>query len=259
MQGGPWGHRTPEAEQGSRPSPPPSLPRPRPIPWQFVLLVAGIAGLVLALARSFPEARMTEVDWGDAIYLSGFAVLVAAGFWAGRRMRPLLMLKHLAVWIAIAGALAVGFAYKDVIMEAPQRLAVAFQTGRPVTVGDHELVISQDAEGSYQLVARVDGQPVRFMVDTGASETVLAPQDAQRLGVDLSGLKFDETAETANGKGYGARFVARKFEVGPIQLDDFRMQINKAPMSSSLLGLTFLNRMASSEIRGRKLYLKWRS
>ncbi len=126
-----------------------------------------------------------------------------------------------------------------------------------MAVGAHELVVSQDAEGGFQVVGQVNGQPVRFMIDTGATETVLAPQDARRLGVDLSGLTFDRQSETANGLGLGAPYQARTLEIGPIRLTDFKMEINKAPMSSSLLGLSFLNRLDSFEVKGRKLYLKW--
>ncbi len=180
------------------------------------------------------------------------------GLWRVRRIRPVRLLRHGALWVAIAAVLALGFAYREEIVLVPQRLGVAFGTGRPVITGDHQLVISQDAEGAYEVVGRVNDQPVRFMVDTGASDTVLAPQDAQRLGVDLAGLTFDEESETANGKGLGAAYLARQLEVGPIRLGNFKMQINKAPMSRSLLGLSFLNRLESYEFRGRKLYLKWR-
>lgn len=253
-EGGPWGRATPEPE---RPAPPTASARAQ-IAWPVVLLVAGIGGLLLALTKAFPEARLDGQDWGSAVYLTGFALVVATGLWRMRQTRPVKLLRHGALWIALAAGIALGFAYRDEIMGVPQRLSVAFGTGRPVAVGAHELVVSQDAEGAFLIIGKVNGQPVRFMVDTGASETVLAPEDARRLGVDLSGLKFDLPSETANGRGFGARYTASQLEVGPIRLNDFRMEINQAPMSSSLLGLTFLNRLASFEVRDRKLYLKWR-
>jgi aspartyl protease family protein len=259
IEGGPWGHRSPEPEPPASPAARQLARTPRPISWTLVLLIAGVGGLILALARGFPEARLDTQDWGDVAFYAGWAVLVAAGIWRMRRLKFVFVLRSVAIWIAVAAGLALGYAYKDEIAAVPQRFAVAFETGRPVVVGDHELVISQDEFGAYQVVAQVNGQPVRFMVDTGATDTVLAPQDAKRLGVDMDSLKFDRQSETANGKGYGAAFVARDFELGPIRIADFKMEINKAPMSSSLLGLSFLNRMASSEIRGRKLYLKWKS
>ena len=260
IEGGPWGRRTPGPEEAAKPPSPPSRLRSvsRQIAWPLVLLMAGIAGLVLALSRAFPETRFSGQDWTATVYLAGFALVVATGLWRMRRIRPVRLLRHGALWVAIAAVLALGFAYREEIELIPQRLGVAFGTGRPVVIGDHQLVISQDADGAYQVVGRVNGEPVRFMVDTGASDTVLTPQDAQRLGVDLAGVTFDQESETANGKGLGAPYLARQLEVGPIRLGSFRMQINKAPMSRSLLGLSFLSRLESYEFRGRNLYLKWR-
>ncbi len=253
--GGPWGHMRidPEAQA----EPPGGAPRRGRIAWPLVVLVLGLAGLMLALWRIFPEARLTGQQWTDGVYLAGFALVVTAGLWRARRVRPLQFVRYGAIWVAIAAGLALGFAYRDEIMGIPQRVAIAFGTGRPVATGAHELVISQDAEGGYQVVGQVNGQPVRFVVDTGATETVLAPQDARRLGVDVSGLRFNRQSETANGLGLGATYVAGTLDVGPIRLNNFTMEINRAPMSSSLLGLSFLNRLDSFEIRGRKLYLKW--
>ncbi len=253
-EGGPWGRETPEPERPARPA---ASARVR-IAWPVVVLIAGIGGLVLALTKAFPEARLDGQDWGDAVYLAGFALVIATGLWRMGRTRPIQLLQHGAVWIALAAGIALGFAYRDEILGVPQRLSVAFGTGRPVAVGAHELVVSQDAEGAFLIVGKVNGQPVRFMVDTGASETVLAPEDARRLGVDLSGLKFDRPSETANGKGFGAAYTASTLEVGPVRLPEFKMEINQAPMSTSLLGLSFLNRLESFRIQGRKLYLKWR-
>jgi aspartyl protease family protein len=199
----------------------------------------------------------TGQNWTDVAYYAGFAVLVAAGAWRLNSLGPMQLLRHAGLWAAIVAVLALGFAYKDEISGLPQRLSLAFNTGRPVALGPHELAISQDDRGGFEVVGKVDGQPVRFMVDTGATDTVLTPQDARRLGVDLGALRFDQQAETANGKGFGAPYVAQSLEVGPIRLANFSMSINQAPMSRSLLGLSFLNRLDSFEVRGRTLYLKW--
>jgi aspartyl protease family protein len=254
--GGPWAHMKPDPE--------PKAPAPRAGPaarvriaWPVVVLALGIGGLILALRRAFPEARPETQQMGDAVYLAGFVLLMAAGLWRARQLAPLQIVRHGAVWVAIAAVLALGFAYRDDLMGVPQHLAIAFGGGRPVATGPHQLVVSEDADGAFMVVGQVNGQPVRFMIDTGASDTVLAPQDAQRLGVDPASLKYDHFTETANGTGHGARFVAQSLEVGPIRLSDVPMEINQAPMSTSLLGLSFLKQMDSVEVRGRNLYLKW--
>jgi aspartyl protease family protein len=105
----------------------------------------------------------------------------------------------------------------------------------------------------------VNGQPVRFLVDTGASDIVLSPADAQRLGLDPASLSFTKPVETANGIGLGASYSAADVSVGSIRLSNVPMSVNKAPMSSSLLGMAFFNRLQSFRFEGNKLYLKSRS
>jgi aspartyl protease family protein len=99
---------------------------------------------------------------------------------------------------------------------------------------------------------------VRFIVDTGATGVVLSPDDARRIGVDMAGLRYTEVAETANGIGYGAPLTADRLEVGPIAMSDFKMSVNQAPMSASLLGMSFLRRLESFRVEDHKLVLRWR-
>lgn len=153
--------------------------------------------------------------------------------------------------------LAVGYVYRAELAEAPQRLRLAFSAGAPVATGEHEIAIPKSEGGGYVVEGRVNGASVRFLIDTGATDTVLSPDDARRAGVDLDRLGFGLPAETANGVGYGAPFRGT-LEVGPIRFDDFPMTINQAPMRRSLLGMSFLSRLESFEVRGDRLVLRWR-
>jgi aspartyl protease family protein len=107
-------------------------------------------------------------------------------------------------------------------------------------------------------MGEVDGAPVRFVVDTGASDIVLSPQDAARAGLLPPSTKYSRPSETANGVGYGAPMDVRSLEVGPIRLANVRVFVNQAPMSASLLGMTFLDRLDSFEVRGDQLFLRGR-
>ena len=98
---------------------------------------------------------------------------------------------------------------------------------------------------------------MRFLIDTGASDTVLSPMDAQRLGIDLAALDFSRVYLTANGNGRGAPYRLMDLAIGPIALSDVAVSINQAPMDESLLGMSFLRRLKSFEVQGRRLYLRW--
>lgn len=239
----------------------PPAPRPRRAParaWLWLLLLAGLGGVVAALFRAFPEAIQTPGDWSDLAWALALILLLTTGVFRLGRGAITQHLRYAAIWTALAGVLALGYAYRDELARVPQRLQLAFGTGYPIATAEHEVIVPQDARGAFVLNARVNGQPVRFIVDTGATDTVLSPAAAQRLGVDLDKVDFKESAETANGMGYGASFTAQRLDVGPIAFANFPMIINQAPMTSSLLGLSFLNRLESFEIRDRKLILKWR-
>lgn len=238
----------------------PSVPAPRPRPRLLVWLglCAALAGLILALAHAFPEAVRTSGDWAAVARAAGFVVLICAGMVrAGRVLRPR-HLKYAAIWAGIIAVLALGVAYRGELGGVAQHLKLAFSDGDPVVTAAHELVVPQGEDGAYGLVARVNGQRVRFVVDTGATDTVLSPDDARRIGVDMDDLRYVMESETANGTGYGASYVAERFEVGPIRLADFRLTVNQAPMSTSLLGMSFLRKLESFHFEDHKLILRWR-
>lgn len=243
--GGPWNARR------SRRGPPPRL-------GLWLILVLGLVGLVLGLARAFPESVRTTDDWARVAYAMGLVLLVTAGlFRSGRILRPE-HLRYAAIWAAIIGLLALGFAYRAELSEAPRRLQLAFSAGDPVATRPGELIIPRDESGHYVVVAKVNGQRVRFLVDTGASDTVLSPDDASRIGLAPGDLDYVRATETANGLGYAAPVVAERFEVGPIALSDFQLTVNQAPLSISLLGMSFLSRLESFHFEGPNLVLRWR-
>lgn len=245
--GGPW-RRAPEERE-----PPPK--RGRPV--VAIVIIAAVASLIAALAHAYPDALRNGDDWGQLLFFVGFLVLLAAGASRLRRSSIRQHLGHAAIWLAVIAVVALGWVYRAELSEAPQRLRLAFSAGAPVAVGDHEVAIPRSEGGHYIVEARVNGRPVRFMVDTGATDTVLSPDDARRAGVEMAALDFGLRAETANGAGYGAP-IRGTLAVGPIELDDFPMTVNQAPMRRSLLGMSFLNRLESFEVRGDRLILRWK-
>ena len=100
---------------------------------------------------------------------------------------------------------------------------------------------------------RVDA---RFLVDTGASGIVLSPADAMRIGFDPVELSFTGYAETANGTVRTAAVRLGSIEIGPIRIDDLPATVNQAAMRGSLLGMSFLERLRSYEVRDGALILR---
>jgi aspartyl protease family protein len=250
---GPW--EQPDPPTAATPSRP-AAPRHRL--WLWLGLLAGVGVLAVALMRAYPEAIQTGDDQASLFLRLGMVVLVSTVLLRGLHGSPRQYLKYAAIWTGVIAVLALGYAYRTDLAQVPQRLQLAFNVGTPVTVGERTLVVPQGEDGHYVVDGLVNGQRVRFMVDTGATETVLSPADARRLGIPVDTLNYGYESETANGKGYSAAYDATSLEVGAIRLEGFRVMVNKAPMSGSLLGMSFLKRLEAFEFRDRQLILKWR-
>ena len=251
----PWEQPAPQSPA----APPPTRPSaPRHRLWLWLGLLAAIGVVAFALARAFPEAVRTGDDKAELAFRLGMVVLITAGLLRAARGPISQYLKHAALWTGIVAILALGYAYRAELAEVPQRMKLAFNVGSPVQVAERTLVVPQGEGGHYFVDALLNGQRVRFMVDTGATETVLSPEDARRIGIPVDSLTYAYESETANGKGYGAAYDLTSLEVGAIKLDGFRVMVNKAPMGQSLLGMSFLERLEAFEFRDRQMILKWR-
>ncbi|MDE3239975.1 MAG: TIGR02281 family clan AA aspartic protease [Paracoccaceae bacterium] len=115
--------------------------------------------------------------------------------------------------------------------------------------------IPQGPDGHYHVTVEVNGQPVRFMVDTGASDIVLTPRDARRAGIDPGQLAYVGTAMTANGTVATARVRLASVRLGPFVTHDVAASVNRVGMSSSLLGMAYLERFGKIEIAGGRMVL----
>lgn len=126
-----------------------------------------------------------------------------------------------------------------------------------VYVADHgEEVIPRSPDGHYWLKAEVNGGTVRFLVDTGASHVVLTQDDAEAAGIYPAHSDYTATYQTANGPAAAAPVLLDRVEVGGIEVARVVAAVNSAPMSQSLLGMSFLQRLSGFEVRGDELILR---
>ena len=248
---GPWSHPEPEA-------PPPRKRAASPLRFLIWLVVlCALAGGVILLAQRFPG--QDKQDWSRAGYLAVLLAAISARILTAGPINWGQKARHAAIWVGVVLVIAVGFTYRGELLDVGQRVRGELIPGMAQTAstsgGAQALVVSA-TEAGYQVMGEVNGQPVRFIVDTGATDTVLSPADAHRAGLDSPSLDYSHLAETANGTGRGARAVAATLGVGSIQFTNMPVVINQAPMSGSLLGMSFLRRLDGFEVREGRLYLR---
>lgn len=118
------------------------------------------------------------------------------------------------------------------------------------------LVYQADRRGHIMLDAVVNGAPVRFLLDTGASLVTLTPSDAQAAGVSPGPFDFNARASTANGVVRMAPVTLREIRLGQLSLDDVPAAVIEN-LNVSLLGMSFLRRLQSYEMRDGRLTITW--
>jgi aspartyl protease family protein len=123
-------------------------------------------------------------------------------------------------------------------------------------VSPYSMVFRANGQGHVFIDAYVNGTPVRFMVDTGATVVALRMQDAVAAGIGRDSLDFRLRFATANGIARAAPVTLRDIRIGQMEMDDVRAVVHdNLPMS--LLGQSFLTRLDSYQMRDGELTLNW--
>jgi aspartyl protease family protein len=244
----------------SRPDPPWGRPaRRKAVPLGLTLWVGFLVGAGLAiffLNRSFPS---TDTPLGDPglIQTLGFLALASSGLLFVRQFNLKQTARNVLIWVAAGGVLIIGFSFQNELRDLGLRLRSNLVPGFPTQTGDHELTLSEGSGGHFYVYGAVNETRIGFLIDTGATDIVLDPLDAKKLGIDPDSLTFDRPFASANGIGYGAKTVVESLAVGPIRFSNVEVSVNKSRMGASLLGMAFLKRLKSYSVSGGKLILKW--
>lgn len=224
-----------------------------------LILLLGIVALYF-LAQRFPDALSGQDNQISLVYLSllgGVVLLSAVSF---RRLSGTALarnLRYAGLWAAIFVVLAGGYSYRNEVKTIGERILGDLVPGYGGVTGPNEVTYTRAEDGHFYIDAESARVRIRFLVDTGASLIVLSPGDAQRLGFDLTKVRFDQYFETANGTVRGASALLSELQLADRVIRNVPVSINEAPMSNSLLGMAFLEQLESFEVRGDRLVLRW--
>jgi aspartyl protease family protein len=179
------------------------------------------------------------------------AVMLVVGSLMARREPLAKMLTMALAWIAIFAAGFVLFTFRDNFGWVAQRLK-AEAVGTPVQQG-RETRIPMAIDGHFWVEARLNGQKVRFLVDSGATMTTVDRQTALKAGVQVSPER-DQFVRTGNGIIRVSSGRAAELEVGGITRSDVGLQVADND-DLNVLGMNFLSSLSRWGVEGRWLVL----
>ena len=120
-----------------------------------------------------------------------------------------------------------------------------------------EIVVPSGPRGHFVVEVDVNGTPVRFLIDTGATTVTLTAEDARRVGLPVYALDYNARVQTANGEVEVAPVNLRDMRLGGLEMRDVEATVTQAQLNISLLGMSFLRRLSGYEVRPEGLVLRY--
>jgi aspartyl protease family protein len=153
--------------------------------------------------------------------------------------------------------LALGYTYRMELRDAGDRVLSELVPGRAASRGVRTVEIARGRSGDFQIAASVNGARSNMVLDTGASAVVLTQESAKAAGLPLEVLNYNVTVDTANGRTRAAAVTLDRVAVGNIVERSVPALIAQpGQLRTNLLGMSFLNRLESWEVRGDKLVMR---
>ena len=108
-----------------------------------------------------------------------------------------------------------------------------------------------NTQGHFVASGQINGQPVDFMLDTGATDVAIPAEMAERLKLEQG---FGVTLSTANGRTEGYRTRVDRLQLGDIVLRDVRaIVVPGLDGQQVLLGMSALNKLEFTQRGGTML------
>ena len=180
------------------------------------------------------------------------AIMLVAGVLIGRRGKLATTIVAALAWITIFGAGFVLFTFRDDLSFVPQRLQ-AEATGDPVQLGQ-EVRVPMSVDGHFWIEGELNGTPVKFLIDSGATMTTVGTQTAA-----LTGLKINPEREQLVRTGNGLIRVgvgrADNLDVAGIERRNIGVYVASND-TLNVLGMNFLSTLRRWGVEGRWLILE---
>ena len=224
----------------------------------LAIVLLGMAALVFFQAQG-EVAGLPADQFASLIALGALMLMFSSWIVQEFRGHWLRGFQAILFWAVLTVGLVGLYAYRGELQEVASRLIADIAPGEPVVGGGGEVSIVRRMNGTFVVAGRVNDRDARFIFDTGASTVVLTAEGAQAIGFNPATLNYVVPVATANGRTLAAPVTLETLTIGSITERRVRALVARpGTLGENLLGMTFLERLASYEVRGNRLILRGR-
>jgi aspartyl protease family protein len=229
----------------------------RRLTWSLVLGVAlSLAVLIATSGDRDAIADLLRHNMGSLVLKVAVVIFVGGLVLVMFRERLSKALEALMFWTVVGLLLVVGYTYRFELRDTADRVVAELMPGHVAGHGRNvEVVRARD--GDFSLAAHVNGARVAMVLDTGASSVMLTQEAAKAAGLPIEVLDYSVNVDTANGRTRAAAITLDRVAVGGLTERAVPALVaQRGQLKNNLLGMSFLNRLQSWEVRGDRLSMR---
>jgi aspartyl protease family protein len=224
----------------------------------FWLLLIGIVIAILIIVAQRGEGRIGPLstdDFGSLAYKLAILVFLGAAVLTMFRERFSQAVTAALLWVVVGLVLVIGYSYRYELGNIADRVMSELIPGHVISHG-RTVEVARTNAGDFDISARINGIRVPMVLDTGASSVVLTQQDAKAAGLPLEILNYTVSIDTANGRTRAAQVTLDRLAVGGLEERSVEaLIVQPGQLRTSLLGMSFLNRLQSWQVSGDRLIM----
>jgi aspartyl protease family protein len=186
---------------------------------------------------------MNIMEDGPSLIWGVVCILLLVSSLAARRLPLSYVAKAGFAWIAIFAALFAIFSFRFEFISIWERVKADISGTAGQSISGEAIELRRQDDGHYWIMVDINGKPVRFMVDSGATMTAINATTARDAGIEADGYPI--ILSTANGRVAAKRANVQSLVVGPHRIENHPVVVSESFGDINLLGMNFLNSMQS--------------
>ncbi len=223
----------------------------------FVLIGLLIAILVIVAEHGRGAiGPLSTTNFGSLAYKLAILVFLAAALSMMFRERFVQAITMALLWVVVGLLLVIGYSYRFELGNVADRVVAELIPGHVISHG-RTVEVARTSDGDFAIAAQINGARMPVVLDTGASSVVLTHDDAKAAGLPLDLLNYTVSIDTANGRTRAAPVTLDRIAIGALEERSVEaLVVQPGQLRTSLLGMSFLNRLQSWQVSGDRLILK---